>query len=392
MSAPAAGAAPIAPLPLGEAMRDFPGIVCVVAADGTVLDSNGRLDAELGRPMLGARLVDAIDADSSGAKWERLLGATRAARGATTWELVLAGEGTPAEPRAFSVFRGPAPGTLVLVEHPRDPRLDLLREQVNDVNADLAGTQRDLLRERSRLRAALAELERSNRALDEFAHAVSHDLKAPLRSVINYATWLEEDAGPALTPEVRAHAAGAREQALRMRGLIDGMLDYARAGRDRGAAVEVDTAALVRDVLATLDPPPHVTVTVDDDLPTLRTHAAPLRQVLQNLVGNAVAHARAAEPRVHVGARRDGDCVEFSVADNGPGIPARHQERIWTLFHSLGAGADGTSGSGIGLAIVRRLVEGEGGRAWVDSAEGAGATFRVRWPVQSDTRGGGGGG
>ena len=378
-----------APRALGAALRGFPGVVCTVAADGTVLDSNGRLEREVGRAVVGTPFAAVVDVDASGAKWERLLAATGAADGATTWELVLAGDGTPTEPRAFSALRDTGHGVLVLVEHPRDPRLDALHEQVLDVNSEFASAQRELLRERSKLRRTLAELERSNRALDEFAHAVSHDLKAPMRSVANYATWLEEDAGALLPPDARTHLEGIHAQAARMRRLIEGLLDYARAGRTHGAATSVDVAALVRDVVATLDPPPHVVVTLDDDLPTLRTDVAPLRQVFQNLIGNAVAHAGGAEPRVHVGARRDGDCVEFSVTDNGPGIPPRLQERIWSLFHSMGTAGDGASGTGIGLAIVRRVVEAEGGRAWVESAEGAGATFRFRWPMQSDARGSG---
>ncbi len=377
--------------PLDGALRAFPGVVCVVGADGVVRDSNGVLEREVGRLVVGRPFAELVDEASSGAKWERLLAGARGAPGGATWELGLAGPGTPAEPRTFSAIWDRARDALVLVEHPRDPRLDALREQVIDVNSGIASAQRELLRERGRLRRTLAELERSNRALDEFAHAVSHDLKAPLRSVANYAAWIEEDAGAALPSEAREHLAGIRAQAARMRALIDGLLDYARAGRERGAPAEVDVAALVRDVIATLDPPPGARITLDDDLPAPCTDPAPLRQVFQNLIGNALAHAGAAAPRIHVGARRDGAWAEFSVADDGPGIPARQQERIWTLFHSLGPGADGLAGTGIGLAIVRRLVEAEGGRAWVESAEGAGATFRFRWPMHSDTRGSGGG-
>ena len=376
---------------LDGALRAFPGVACIVDADGTVRDSNGHLEREVGRAVVGTGFAALVDEASSGGKWDRLLAGARAAPGGVTWELVLARDGTPGDPRPFSAIWDHERDALVLVEHPRDPRLDLLREQVSEVNSEIALAQRELLRERSRLRRTLAELERSNRALDEFAHAVSHDLKAPLRSIVNYATWLEEDAGVHLADDARAHVDGIRAQGVRMRALIDGMLDYARAGRVQGPPADVDVAALVRDVLATIDPPPHVVVTVDDRLPTPCTDAAPLRQVLQNLIGNAVAHARVAEPRVHVGARRDGAWIEFSVADNGPGIPARLHDRIWTLFHSLGAGADGAAGTGIGLAIVRRLVEAQGGRAWVESAEGAGATFRFRWPMHSDTRGSGGG-
>lgn len=394
MSAAPPPARPASPY-LPGCLRHFPGAVLRVSRAGTVLESNGHLEAALGAAgdapggasLVGRPFAEALDADSSGAKWARILAGAATADASIVWELVPRGGHTLPEPRAFSVLPDDDAASLWLVEHPRDARFDHVRAQVTEVNSELANTQRELLKERGRLARALAalearqaELERSNRALDEFAHVVSHDLKAPLRSIANYAQWIEEDAAGVLGDEAAAHLELLRAQVGRMRQLIDGILAYARAGRARSEPAAVDVAALVRDVVETLDPSPGVTVTVAGALPTLWTDPAPLRQVLQNLLDNAIAHARRDEPRVTVSGRPAGEFHEFAVADNGSGIPPRLQERIWTLFHTAGP-RDGGAGTGIGLAVVRRLVEAQGGRAWVESAEGAGAVFRFLWPV-----------
>jgi signal transduction histidine kinase len=235
---------------------------------------------------------------------------------------------------------------------------------------------------------------RSNRALDEFAHAISHDLKAPLRSVANYARWIEEDLADVLTGETRAHMDLLRSQVDRMRAMINGVLEYARSGRTRLEPELVDTSALVAEVIALLDPPPSVTVEVAPDMPTFTAEAAPLRQVLLNLIDNAVKHAKREDVQVRVSATDVGDAFHFAVRDNGPGIPPLAQEKIWLLFHRLeprqSAGTAGDmEGTGIGLAIVRQLVELQGGRAWVESDVGKGSTFHFLWPKhQAGSQGG----
>ena len=173
-----------------------------------------------------------------------------------------------------------------------------------------------------------------------------------------------------------------------MRAMIDGVLEYARAGRDECAPEVVDVGALLDHIVALLAPPPHVSVAAEGPLPTLRTARAPLQQVLQNLVDNAIKHARRDDARVRVRARLTNDWYEFAVADNGPGIPAQAQERIWALFHTLEP-KRGTESTGIGLAVVRRLVETHGGRVWVESS-GAGATFHFLWPAHTEERASGG--
>jgi len=230
--------------------------------------------------------------------------------------------------------------------------------------------------------------ERSNRALDEFAHAISHDLKAPLRSVANYARRIEEGLGAQLTGEPRAHMELLRTQVERMRAMIGAVLEYSRSGHTQMPPEVVDTTAIVEEVIALLDPPPSMTIDVAPGMPTFTAEAAPLRQVLLNLIGNAIKHSRRPDTRVCVSARDLGYAYEFEVRDNGPGIPVRTQDKIWRLFHTLrprAASDAADDGIGVGLAIVRRLVEMQGGTAWVESEEGKGGTFHFLWPKQADS-------
>jgi signal transduction histidine kinase len=348
----------------------FPAAVLQVTADGMVVDSNGRLERELGRSIVGEPFAAVLDATSCGEKWRRAITAAREPNASVVSELVLMKDDDVLEPRPFSVMWDAESALIWLIEHPVDSRVDGIRREVTEVNSELSTAHRALVRERGRL--------------DEFAHVISHDLKAPLRSVANYARWIEEDVGDALSAEARGHMALLRSQVDRMRRMISGVLEYARSGRTRAPVETVDTAALVGDVIALLAPPPTCTIEVAPGMPTLRTERAPLQQVFLNLIGNAIKHSRRDDAHVRVGFRDLGDMCDFSIQDNGPGIPPRSQEKIWMLFHTLAPrspGGEGESeGTGVGLAIVRQLAELHGGRAWVESEEGKGATFHFLWP------------
>ena len=376
---------------LAPCLAGFPAAVMHVSPDGRVLESNGQLEREIGKSVVGERFSDVLDAESSAEKWNRVLTAVSSTGAAASCELVLTSGDMALEPKLFSLLWDAESSAVWLIEHPSDRRMETVRQQVTEVNSELANAQRDLVRERERLAQALADTERSNRALDEFAHAISHDLKAPLRSVANYARWIEEDLGDQLTGEPRAHMELLRTQVERMRAMIDAVLAYSRSVRTRMPPEVVNTKAIVEEVIALLDPPETVTFEVAPNLPTFTAEAAPLRQVLLNLIGNAVKHSRRPDTRVWVSARDIGYAYEFAVRDNGPGIPRRAQDKIWMLFHTLrprttnDAGDDGT---GVGLAIVMQLVRLQGGTAWVDSDEGKGATFHFLWPKQTESRGG----
>jgi light-regulated signal transduction histidine kinase (bacteriophytochrome) len=225
-----------------------------------------------------------------------------------------------------------------------------------------------------------ADLERRNRDLDQFAYIASHDLKAPLRGIASLVTWLEEDLGGDADATAREHLRLLRSRVLRLEALIEGVLAYARADKLRGPVASVDTRRLIDDVLDLAPPPTGVVVEVVGDWPTLTTDRAPLQQVWINLLSNAYKHAArpGRDVRIELGAAQDPEAWRFWVEDDGPGIDPRYHERVFQMFQTLQP-RDRLESTGIGLAIVRRLVEAHGGKVWVDSRSGEGVRFSFTW-------------
>lgn len=226
-----------------------------------------------------------------------------------------------------------------------------------------------------------AELNRSNQDLDQFAYVASHDLKAPLRGIANLTEWIQEDIGDALTAESREHMQLLKGRVHRMEALIDGILTYSRAGRVHEKPVEVDVGALVAECVELLAPPAETEVVIHPGMPTVVTERVPMQQVFMNLIGNAIKYNRRPGARVEVSAEPDGNDYRFAVSDNGPGIDPRYRERIWQIFQTLEA-RDKVEGTGIGLSVVRKIVETRGGATWLDSEVDKGTTFYFTWPRQ----------
>jgi PAS domain S-box-containing protein len=223
-------------------------------------------------------------------------------------------------------------------------------------------------------------LETSNRELDQFAYVASHDLKAPLRGIANLSQWIEEDIGAQnLSEESREHLTLLRGRVHRMEALIDGILQYSRAGRVREKAEQVDVRKLVDEVIDLLAPPSSVTLDVADDLPTIESERLPLQQVFQNLIGNAIKYTLRPDARIAISARDAGERWEFAVQDNGPGIAPEYHSKIFGLFQTLEA-RDKVEATGIGLSIVQKTVDSRGGAIHVESEPGSGTTFRFTWP------------
>jgi PAS domain S-box-containing protein len=243
--------------------------------------------------------------------------------------------------------------------------------------------RREVERKADELGRLARQLEASNRELDQFAYVASHDLKAPLRGIANLSSWIEEDLGEHVTDEAREHLELLRGRVHRMEALIDGILQYSRAGRVREEPETVDVEALLREVVDLLGPPGHFAVRVAPGMPALVTERLPLQQVFMNLIGNAVKYNTDPDPWVEVSARDLGGAYEFSVADNGPGIAPEYHDRVFGIFQTLQA-RDKMEGTGIGLSLVKKLVERRGGRIRLESAEGAGAVFRFTWPTRGD--------
>ncbi len=243
--------------------------------------------------------------------------------------------------------------------------------------------------ERRRAEEALAErvteLARSNAELEQFAYVASHDLQEPLRMVASYVGLLEKRYKGKLDPEADKYIRYAVEGASRMRGLIQDLLAYSRAGRAEEPKAPVDCneaakAALAN--LATAAEEAHAEVVVGP-LPVVSGHMSQLMQLFQNLIENAIKYRSEAPPRVSIRAERVGDEWRFEVKDNGIGIDAEHTERIFRIFQRLHERGK-FAGSGIGLAIAKRIVERHGGRIGVESAPGMGSTFFFTVPATDD--------
>ena len=229
-------------------------------------------------------------------------------------------------------------------------------------------------------RGLIVALETSNRELDQFAYVASHDLKAPLRGIANLSQWIEDDLGDRLDEQTRTHLHLLRGRVLRLENLIAGILAYSRAGRDSAELAAVDVGALVSDVWELLAPPATARLEVATSLPQLRASRVQLQQILLNLIGNAIKYNAERPVAITLSAQRNGRRWELAVADDGVGIAPEFAEKIWGLFQTLER-RDKVESTGIGLSVVRKIVEGHGGRAWVESELGRGATFKFTWPA-----------
>jgi PAS domain S-box-containing protein len=223
------------------------------------------------------------------------------------------------------------------------------------------------------------EIGHANRELSDFAYIVSHDLKAPLRGIGSLASWLASDYGDKLDDTGREQLNLMTGRVKRLNALIDGILTYSRAGRSRDSRVTVDFGLMARNTIDLLAPPPHIRVEIETALPTLEFEPTKAQQLFQNLLSNAIKYMDKPSGVVRVRCEAEKDSWHFSVADNGPGIEEKYFERIFQLFQTL-APRDQVEGTGVGLALVKKIVELEGGRVWVESRIGAGATFHFTLP------------
>jgi PAS domain S-box-containing protein len=244
------------------------------------------------------------------------------------------------------------------------------------------GILRDLTeakRAEQRQTQLIHDLQNVNEELKSFAYVVSHDLKAPLRGVGSLADWLMTDYADKLDDQGREYLALVKGRVSRMDALIDGILEYSRVGRINDTQTAIDLNVLVADIIQLLAPPAGVTVTVEGPMPTVFGGRTRLQQVFQNLISNAIKHLDKPVGRIRVACADQGDAWQFSISDNGPGIEARHFERIFQLFQVL-TPRDQKESTGVGLALVKKIVELHGGRVWLESRVGEGSTFFFTLP------------
>ena len=284
----------------------------------------------------------------------------------------------------LSTLAGRAAKVKRLVTERTTQLAELNAELNSEINERLhAEKELQILNETLEQRVAIrtAEAERHVEELEQFAYVTSHDLKAPLRGIANLATWLEEDLQEKLTAVTREQLGLLRDRVQRMYALIEGLLEYTRIDRAEQTMANVDTGELLTEVIDSLAPPAGFIVDVAANMPTLYTDRLHLFQVFSNLIGNAIKHGKGDQGRVGVTVRNLGEHYEFTVADDGPGIAPEYHDKVFMMFQTLTV-HDYGSNTGIGLALVKKIVKEHGGSITLESTEGNGATFRFSWPAR----------
>ena len=218
----------------------------------------------------------------------------------------------------------------------------------------------------------LKDLESSNEGLQEYAHIVSHDLKSPLRSISALVSWLEEDFGDKLGPAGLSQLNLMQDKIASMDQLITGILRYSSIGSEKARFEICPTLELIQQLKATIYWPEQIALRFNGTMPSIKADKTQLQQLFQNLLSNAIAHMDKPKGQIEIGYNDLGDLHEFSVKDNGIGIPKAYKEKIFEIFETL---ESGKGSSGIGLSIVKKIVQLHGGTIWVKSEYGAGATF-----------------
>ena len=238
----------------------------------------------------------------------------------------------------------------------------------------------------SQLASSLADLQRSNAELEQFAYVTSHDLQEPLRMITSYIQLIEGDYKGKLDADADQYIAFIVEGAIRMHTLVNDLLAYSRVGTRGEPFMPISLDSVLSAATANLEvaiEESHAVVT-HDRLPTVLGDESQLIQLLQNLLGNAIKFRSDAPPMIHVGVEKENDDWKFSVRDNGIGIDMQYAERIFSVFQRLHAREE-YPGTGIGLAVVKKIVERHKGRIWVESEPAKGSTFYFTLPKGDST-------
>lgn len=235
-----------------------------------------------------------------------------------------------------------------------------------------------LFLQQKELKAANDKLQRTNKQLDEFVYVVSHDLKAPLRGLASLATFLEEEIGENPRQEAIDIINMMKSRTLRLQGLVDGILHYSRMGNVTESKETFSTKELVNSIIDLLSPPSNIRFEVSDSLPEVTAEKIKLHEVFQNLISNSIKYNNKENAVIKIEHQDFPTHFEFSVTDNGIGIKEEHQVKIFGIFQTL-VPKDKVESTGIGLTIVKKIVEQQGGEVIVSSKYGEGSCFKFKW-------------
>ncbi len=227
----------------------------------------------------------------------------------------------------------------------------------------------------------IKQLSQSNDDLQNFAYVASHDLKSPLRAIDNLSQWIEEDIAETISGETKENMKLMRTRVKRMEKLLDSLLEYARLDRklDGKDQKYISGKELLETIVELVDCPETFTINVDEGFAALELQPMPLQQVLFNLIANAIKHHDKPAGNIRISVTENNKEYLFSVSDDGPGIAPEYQDKVFEMFQTLNS-RDKVEGSGMGLALVKKLIDLVGGKITLESQLGEGATFRFTWP------------
>ncbi|WP_244329332.1 ATP-binding protein [Tolypothrix sp. PCC 7910] len=258
---------------------------------------------------------------------------------------------------------------------------ETLEELVEQRTAELAKTNEQLQQEiiqRQQSQETMAELlkavKSANKDLNDFAYVVSHDLKAPLRGISSLSEWLLSDYGEQFDDEGQELITLLISRVKKMYALIDGILQYSRAGSYREEKTQVNLNDVVRDVIDLLAPPENIQIEITSTLPIIIAETTRIKQIFQNLLSNAIKFIDKPEGQIIINCTENNNYWQFSIADNGSGIEEKYFTKIFQIFQKL-SNDDNSDSTGIGLSLVKKIVELYGGTVWVESEVGQGSKF-----------------
>ncbi|MEJ2621087.1 MAG: ATP-binding protein [Candidatus Thiodiazotropha sp.] len=301
----------------------------------------------------------------------------------SSWIILLGGIAFTA---LLTIYTANLVGQTNQIRHQVAERTALLRSTVEELNQEVverkaAESELQTLNEtlEHHIASRTAEAERRAEYLEQFAYVTSHDLKAPLRAVSNLAEWIEEDLEDKLDSSSREQLALLRDRVRRMHELIEGLLEYSRVGKTSDVESAVDTRELIQEITDSLSPQKGFSIKIKGEMPVLQADRLQLGQVFSNLIGNSLKHHGGKKGKIQISSRPLGDYFEFTVCDNGQGIAAEYHDKVFKMFQTLKS-SDYNNNTGIGLALVKKIVIEHGGSIQLKSAMNKGACFTFTWP------------
>jgi signal transduction histidine kinase len=267
---------------------------------------------------------------------------------------------------------------LIMVTGRAESIEHVVKHRTSQLNKEVIERQRA----QNELERKAFALERSNLELDRFAYVASHDLKAPLRAIDQLSQWISEDIGDNATTDTKRHVEIMQNRVRRLERLLDDLLDYARADIDLGKATLVDLNAIVDEIRFLLDLPDGFKLVINDELPIFETEKTAIEICFRNLISNSLKHHHKNSGTIEIGYQDFGKYFEFYVTDDGPGIELQYREQVFDMFRTLKP-RDQVEGSGMGLALVKKIVSAIHGKIWIESNDRPGTTVRFRWPKRS---------